>query len=113
MTSYSEQDILNMINTLQDEQTVRANTKYNLERFIGKQVKYLSSIQHDIKVSSDMWKNQDRSVHVYLPQWNLTNDSKYELSYDNLHDLIADKPNAVIKDIRAFGIFSIEIYLKD
>ena len=106
---YTREDIIDMISTLQDEQTKLANAKYNFDLFKNKSISSLQIIQDKIKVGSELWKNQDRNVRLYEPQYWITKDEKYVSEYENLRDLIAKRPNDIIKNIEAFGIFSIHI----
>ena len=111
-TNYTEQEIINMINTLQDEESQKANTKYNFERFIGKEMKSLRAIQNDIKVASNLWSNVNRTVRLYSRSPMIVSDDFSMIEYDNLYEAIKAQPDAIIDKIEAFGIFSINIYIK-
>ena len=106
---YTENEPINMINTLQDEQTQVANAKYNFERFIGKPIKSLDAIKHKVKVDSNLWPGLNRNVRLFEPQFELTQDEMYIKNYDDLSELIQTRPNDIIKNISAYGLFSINI----
>lgn len=111
-TNYSGQEIIDMINVLQDEESQKANTKYNFERFIDKKMKSLQAIQNDIKVASNLWTNMNRTVRVYSRSPMVVSDDFSMIEYDNLYEAIKAQPDAIIDKIEAFGIFSINIYIK-
>lgn len=106
---YNENELIDMINTLQDEQTQVANAKYNFERFIGKPIKSLDAIKYKVKVDSNLWPGLNRNVRVFEPQFELTQDEAYIKNYDDLSELIQARPNDIIKNISAYGLFSINI----
>lgn len=106
---YTEKELINMINILQDEQTECSNNKYNFERFIGKPIKSLSAIKTKVKVDSNLWPGLNRNVRVFEPQFELTQDDTYVKEYDDLGELIKARPDDIIKNISAYGLFSINI----
>ena len=106
---YTENELISMINTLQDEHTQIANAKYNFERFIGKPVKSLDAIKYKVKVDSNLWPGLNRNVRVFEPQFELTQDDRYIKEYDDLNALIEARPTDIIKNISAYGLFSINI----
>lgn len=111
-TKYTEQDIISMINTLQDEESQKANAKYNFERFVGKDLKSLRAIQNDIKIASNLWTQQNRNVRLYFKSPVAVSEDFSTVEYDNLAEAIKAQPDAIIDKIEAFGIFSINIYIK-
>lgn len=111
-TNYSEHDLINMINTLQDEESQKANAKYNFERFVGKELKSLRAIQNDVKIASNLWSQGNRNVRLYYKHPMTVSDDFSIMEYDNLSEAIKAQPDSVIDKIEAFGIFSINIYVK-
>ena len=82
---------------------------FSLKGFIGKPVKSLDAIKYKVKVDSNLWPGLNRNVRVFEPQFELTQDDRYIKEYDDLNALIEARPTDIIKNISAYGLFSINI----
>lgn len=109
---FNTEDIIQMISDFQDEQTVKANKQFDFTEFIDKPVSSLRKVQDSFKISSKLWPDRNRIVNVtilgdYVP---IANPEVKTLN--NLKELIEEYPLYIIKDIKAYGIFALEITLK-
>ena len=75
-------------------------------------IDYKRNFKNDLKIGSKLWsRDEDRMVTVFESQYQLTQDEQHTTDYDNLSAVIEARPDDIIKDITAFGIFSIHITL--
>jgi hypothetical protein len=105
--NYTVNDIINMISTLQNEQTTKFNDKYNFSEYIGKPVSKLDSVKDLYKVSSTLWGDLNRIVNV-----DFVSQETQEETLNNIAELIEKYSSYIIVDMEAFGIFALNIKLK-
>jgi hypothetical protein len=75
-------------------------------------MKSLRAIQNDVKIASTLWSQGNRNVRLYSKHPMVVSDDFSITEYDNLSEAIKAQPDAIIDKIEAFGIFSINIYVK-